>query len=128
MRAPFRLLTTLRLPFRPWLICMPFRLMERICPLGRRLAVPPPRSETCLPASGRLTPFDRAVTLPPAFPMGPRGLLMRMFPFPVLPTPIPFLPAVPTALLGRIPALVRFPVFEVGRVFDRACPPGRAAL
>ena len=89
-------------------MCMPFRLMERICPLGRMLAVPPPRSDTCLPGAGRF-PFLATFPLPPLARLPPG----RPAAGPVLPTvcvafvcavPVPFLPVVVPGLV--VPGLV----------------------
>src|SRR6516162_740446 len=103
----------------PWLICIPLRLMERICPFGRITAEPPPRRFTCRPGRGRFTRLARVSVLPlgPPFVIGPRVLLIgfrELFmlpgPFvrfmelgewfmfsgaPVLPVVVPGLPMVP---------------------------------
>src|ERR1700757_2788438 len=121
----------------PWLICIPLRLMVRICPLGRITADPPPRSVTWRPGIGRFT-FICVAILPLAFsfPIGPR--------WPVVPSavewfmaPVPFgrfmvpvppglpvvdsdLPIVPVfglppivVLLGLFPMVVAFGLFPI---------------
>src|SRR5277367_2523392 len=84
-------------------MCIPLRLMERICPFGRMFAVPPPFSETCLPGAGRFTP--RLALLVPPLPMLPPG-----FPAPGVPgLPVPGLLAfvVPGRLVpGFAPVVV----------------------
>src|SRR5271166_1572465 len=86
MRAPLRSVTTVRVPWTPWLICMPLRLMERICPLGRTLAVPPPFSETVRPGGVWLPTLVReaaagrapaALVRPAAVVPRPAGVLVR---------------------------------------------------
>jgi hypothetical protein len=102
--------------------------MERICPLGRMLAVPPPLRETCFPGRGRLT-LDALDALPP---LGPRASVLPRIapPAPGLPAvpglfavPAPGLPApglVPAAVPGLVPvAPGRFAVagrFAAGRL------------
>src|SRR5579871_5001584 len=86
---------------------MPFRFMERIWPFGRMLAVPPPRSETCLPGRGRFTALAR-VGVWDGPPTGPRVGLVRAVPGPMVLLPGPVLPTVP------VPGL---PVFVPGLVF-----------
>lgn len=68
-------------------MCMPFRLMDRIWPFGRMLAVPPPLSDTCLPG-------------------GVRPVVLAMFPVPPLPEP-PVFPTEPAPFLPefRVPGL-----------------------
>lgn len=84
---------------------MPFRLIERICPLGRMLADPPPFSDTCLPGAGRLVvlatfAFPPLPMLPPdVFPIAE---LVPGFP----PAVVPFLPVVPVLVLPVVPAPV----------------------
>src|SRR5579884_1494440 len=127
MRAPLCVLTMVRLPFMPRLICIPFRLIVRIWPLGRMTAEPPPRSVTCLPGSGRLTVLGRVtarvfpgVPFLPAIPgfedrfMVP--LPVVLFPGPVRPIdPVLVLP--PVVVVGRFPDVFgRLPMFDVGRV------------
>ena len=67
--------------------------MERICPLGRIVAEPPPLSDTCLPGAGRI---EGLVTLPfPPFPVLPPPGLPDGAPLPMLPAgPLVFLPTV----------------------------------
>src|SRR5271165_7452339 len=100
-----------RLPLRPCSMCIPFRLMERICPLGRILAVPPPLRATCFPGRGRLTlDTEPAPPLPALAP----PFLPIVEPAPVLPAfpvlfnvPVPVLAPpglVPAAVPGLVPA------------------------
>src|SRR5579863_6912612 len=111
------MLSILRLPFRPRLICIPLRLIERICPFGRMLAVPPPLRDSCRPGTGFIAAF---VTLPlPALADEPLGLEFDVVPVglpvevpvevlpidefvPGLPV-VPDLPAVPVEAPGRVP-------------------------
>src|SRR5208283_2872048 len=94
-------------------ICMPLRLMERIWPLGRKLAVPPPLRDTCLPGSGRLV----------------LRLMVPLFPVPVLPVPVgplpfPFLPTVPVPVVLPVPRVpvVPGPVLPTVPVFPTVVP------
>ena len=74
-------------------MCIPFRLMERICPLGRMLAVPPPLRETCLPGRGRLTlDTEPAPPLPALAP-----------PFLPIVEPAPVLPVFPVLFMSPRP-------------------------
>jgi hypothetical protein len=110
---------------------MPSRLTERICPLGRMCAVPPPFSETCFPGAVRFI----AVLLPPAGrPLAPPGFPAVVFPGrPLFPAPglpafvVPGRPVVPELLPvelepGRPLLLVvgRPFVVVLGRPFDVA--------
>src|ERR1700691_3175535 len=84
---------------------MPLRLIERICPLGRTLAVPPPRSETVRPGGGRFP----ALPLPAAG----EGRPPAAFGLPTLEFGRP-------AVFGRFaPGLVRFVVVFGRVVFGR---------
>src|ERR1700737_3978952 len=91
---------------------MPFRLMERICPFGRMVAIPPPLSATCLTGAGRFTflaiaPLGtRPTFVPAALPIAegapalpPTGPL----PFPFAPVPALFLPATVVPVLPEVP-------------------------
>src|SRR5580658_2589744 len=84
-------------------MCIPFRLIERICPFGRILAVPPPLSDTCLPGAGRL-PVLATPLVPPVLEPLVRFVAAGV---PVLPAPpaLPFLPAVPVPVRPAVPAL-----------------------
>src|ERR1700734_608805 len=88
----------------PCSMCMPFLSIDRILPLGRMLALPPPFSATVLPGGVRLALW---LTVP-GFPGVP--------PFPVvagvvdLPAVVPGFPAVPgrpvVEVLAAVPVLV----------------------
>lgn len=105
-------------------MCMPFRLMERICPFGRIFAEPPPRRDTCLPGAGRLKPL--AAPLFPPLPILPPAILLfeelpglPVEPFPFLPiVPVPVLPVVPGRVVpGLTPLVEVWVVFPVGLPF-----------
>src|SRR5579863_365489 len=90
---------------------MPFRLMELICPLGRRVADPPPFSDTVRAGTVRVPepPPRFAPTFPPRLKLG----LLPRFP-----------PTFPPRLFGVLPWLV-FPP----RLNPPGCPPeGRPEL
>ena len=84
--------------------------MERIWPLGRMVAVPPPLSDTCRPGAGLFTDL-----VPPAFPLfAELGPPARLLPegVPVFPLPLPVVEVplfAPVAVPG-LPPLV--PLFE----------------
>ena len=92
----------------PCSMCMPFLSIDRILPLGRMLALPPPFSATVFPGGVRLALW---LTVP-GFPEVPG--FAGVPPFPVvaavvdLPAVVPGFPAVP----GR-PVLPGRPVVEV---------------
>ena len=104
------------------MICIPFRLMERICPLGRMVAVPPPLSDTCRAGAGRFT-----VLATPPFPPFPRlapPVLFTADGTPVLPTgpfafptlPVPFLAAMPVPVLPEVVVVPVLPTVVPGLV------------
>ncbi len=101
---------------------MPFRLTERICPLGRMCAVPPPFSETCFPGGV----WFIAVLFPPAGrPLAPPGFPAVVFPgrplFPAPGLPAFVVPGRPVELEPGRPLLVvvgRPFVVEPGRPFE----------
>src|ERR1700730_1671235 len=86
-------------------MCMPFRLMERICPFGRMLAVPPPFSATCLPGAGRLAVFA-TFAFPPLPMLPPEVLPIAELPPDFPPAVVPFLPVVPVPVLPVVPVPV----------------------
>jgi hypothetical protein len=90
---------------------MPFRLMERICPFGRMVAIPPPLSDTCLTGAGRFTflaiaPLGTPPTFGPAVlpiaegvpVLAPAGPL----PFPFATGPALFLPDTVVPVLPEV--------------------------
>jgi hypothetical protein len=112
MRAPLRSLTTVRPPRTPCSMCMPPRLMERIDPLGRMLADPPPLRETFLPGGVRLPTLLRLAVAgrPPAAPGRP--------PVAGRPAAVPGRPPVvvwPAVVPGRLPVVV-WPAVVPGRL------------
>src|ERR1039458_2333033 len=78
-------------------MCMPFRLMERICPLGRMWADPPPLRETCLPGAVWLM-----FVCPPA--VVPRPPVIVPCPVFVVPCPAVVVPC--PAVIVPCPAVV----------------------
>jgi hypothetical protein len=81
--------------------------MDRICPLGRMLAVPPPRRETCLPGMVLVRVTVLAPVLPGVFGLlepGVFGLDAELF-RPVVPGLLVLLVPV-VRVLGRAPVLV----------------------
>src|SRR5579871_4448864 len=100
MRAPLRSVTTVRPPRTPWEICMPLRLMDRMDPFGRTLAVPPPFNETVFPG-GVWLPAAVRVLAAPGLPAVAPGL----------PAVAPGFPAV-APVLAPAPAPVRVPAVD----------------